>query len=130
MAKTRAKQGTEIMYWFPRTIALLFTLFIYSFVVEVFVQGFTWSSFILAMLPGTVLLIATLIAWRYEIEGGFIFVLLGVLYLLLVMFSTVSIEALTVISGIPIFTGALFILNKTMTPEIQTAKAKTKKKKK
>lgn len=122
------KDSKKLLYWFPRIVALLFSLLILSFVLEVFISGFTWGNFVLALIPGIIMLLVTLIAWRYEVPGGTIFVLLGILYLLISMGKNISTEAVLIMSGIPIFTGALFVLDNTL--EVKPVRAATKKKKK
>lgn len=122
------KDSRKLLYWFPRIVALLFSLLIIFFAISVIGQGFSWATFVLALIPGLILIITTIIAWRYEVAGGTIFVLLGVLYLLIAMGTNISADAVLIMSGIPIFTGALFVLDNTI--DARPAKAAKKKKKK
>jgi hypothetical protein len=71
-------------------------------------HGFTFVAMIEGIVP-IIVLVTALVAWRWNLSGGILYVLLGVLYLLMVRdFSQVGVYLF--VAGPPILTGALFIL--------------------
>ena len=75
----------RILYWTPRLLGILFALFISLFALDVFGAGYGIWETILALLihliPTYLLLIALVIAWRWEWTGTVLFTTLGVLYI-------------------------------------------------
>jgi hypothetical protein len=83
----KAKQTTwrKILYWAPRIISILFILFLTMFSFDVFGTGagfwMTLAAFLIHNIPSFVLTALLIVAWRYEIVGGFTFVIAGLLYI-------------------------------------------------
>ncbi|RLE43665.1 hypothetical protein DRJ48_00175 [Candidatus Woesearchaeota archaeon] len=94
----------------PRVMAVLITLFFYSFALgEGLHNG--WLHFLASLIPGSVILVVTLVAWRSEMVGGGMFIVLSLLYLA-AGWNQLTPGALLLI-GLPLFvTGSLFILSK------------------
>lgn len=74
-----------LLHWTPRLLGLLFAAFVSVFALDVFSEGdLSWRMIVdLAMhlLPTALVLGALAIAWRWAGAGGFIFLALGVSYL-------------------------------------------------
>ncbi len=104
----------EILNWIAKILAIIFTLFIFSFVIEAVGDGFEWYMPLVAALPGVVLLIATVLAWRAPVFGGVVFIGLGASYLYQYFKSFPGDDwpALMVMAGIPIVVGALFLMGR------------------
>lgn len=102
----------KILYYSPRVLAIIMTILSYSFVINVFIQGFTFTSFLYSLIPGTIALILTILAFKKHLLGGGLFLVLGLLYLI-VSLTKIYIPLLsTLIICIPlILTGILFIVN-------------------
>ena len=66
--------------WIARVIAILYTLFVLSFVIDVIGNEGEWYIPLVAALPGLVMLITTIIAWRWQLFGGVVFIALGSSY--------------------------------------------------
>jgi hypothetical protein len=68
-------------HWFPRTICILGILFISLFSFDVFTPDLTlWQqlgAFFIHNIPSIVLLLALIVAWKWELIGGIIFTLIG-----------------------------------------------------
>jgi hypothetical protein len=83
------------------------------FALDVFSEftGFWQTVGALAMhlIPSAMVLIALVIAWRWESVGGILFILLGVLYL--VSRGQLHWTAYAVIAGPPFLVGILFLVN-------------------
>ena len=66
----------------PRILAILYIAFLAFFAFDVFVPGNPWwyilGAFMIHLLPNYILLVALVVAWKYELYGGVIFLLLGV----------------------------------------------------
>ena len=74
-------------FWFyaPRILSLLFVAFLSLFALDAFQSPFEWQmiiGFLIHLIPSMVLLIALVIAWKYELVGVVIFIVFAVLYVL------------------------------------------------
>jgi hypothetical protein len=110
-----AKQGKRgFLYWLPRVLGILITLFISLFALDVFAEDYLWwqmiGAFLIHLSPTYLLILILLIAWRWERIGGIIFILIGLGYIPL-MGANFEWIALFIVSGPPIMTGGLFLLN-------------------
>jgi hypothetical protein len=72
----------KIIKWTPRILAILAILFISMFAFDSFSPGKTlgqnFLSLLIHLLPSIALLILLLIAWRWELAGGIIFLAAGI----------------------------------------------------
>lgn len=70
-----------ILHWTPRILCILAILFISLFALDAFEPGLTiWqqlAAFAMHLVPSFVLLALLLVAWRWELAGGIVFMLLG-----------------------------------------------------
>jgi len=75
------KKLKPFLYWFPRILCILAILFISVFALDAFQPELTFwqqiQGFIMHLIPSFVLLLFLLIAWKWELIGGVIFVLIG-----------------------------------------------------
>jgi hypothetical protein len=73
---------SAIMYWLPRVIVMLAILFASVFAFDSFsTANSIWQQlleFLIHLIPSYILLIVLLIAWKFELIGGVIFILLSV----------------------------------------------------
>jgi hypothetical protein len=74
------------LYWTPRILSILFILFLAMFSLEVITPEASFSEIAMGLLihniPSLVLLIVLIISWKYEIVGGIVFILAGLLYII------------------------------------------------
>ena len=67
----------KFLYWAPRILSILLAVFISLFALDVFSEGYPFWEAILALVihlvPTYLVIIATVIAWKWEIIGGSIF---------------------------------------------------------
>lgn len=102
-----------ILYWVPRVLGIGFVAFISLFALDVFDEGYGFWQTILALLihlvPTFLTLAALLVAWRWELAGGIIYMLLGFAYV--IMMSGQHWLAYAIITGPLLLTGLLFIIN-------------------
>jgi hypothetical protein len=77
------KTTLKILYWAPRVICILSILFISLFALDAFDPDLSiWQQiggFLIHMIPSFILLTALLIAWKWELTGGIIFIILALL---------------------------------------------------
>lgn len=104
----------RLLFWTPRTLCILFAVFVSLFALDVFSEGYGFWETILALLihliPTGIILIVLAISWRWEWVGGVLFIALGVLYL--VMFGgRFHWSAYLVMSGPLFLMGVLFLIN-------------------
>jgi hypothetical protein len=71
----------NVIIWLPRALAIILTVLVFLMVADGAGQAEAWYLPLVASVPGLVLLITTLIAWRWAITGGVIFFALGLSYL-------------------------------------------------
>lgn len=110
---------SKFIYWSPRILGLLFVLFLMMFSLDVFGEGLSVSQVIIGLfihnIPALFLLIILIISWKYEIVGGVVFILAGLLYILMLAlnprFEWYMISWSIIIAGPAFLVGFLFILN-------------------
>ena len=99
----------RVIYWAPRVLCILFALFLSVFALDVFSEGYGFGETILALfmhlIPTFIIVIALVIAWRWELAGAILFVA-GALFLLIS-----SGGESWIISGPLFLVGALFLLS-------------------
>ena len=75
------KKLKPFLYWLPRILCILAILFVSVFALDAFQPELTlWQQiqgFIMHLIPSFILLLFLLIAWKWELIGGVIFVLIG-----------------------------------------------------
>jgi len=75
------KKLKPFLYWLPRILCILAILFVSVFALDAFQPELTFweqiQGFIMHLIPSFVLLFFLLIAWKWELIGGVIFVLIG-----------------------------------------------------
>ncbi len=115
--------GKNILHWSPRILGILAILFLSLFALDSFGPGLTlWQqigAFLIHLIPSFVLLIMLLIAWKWELIGGILFILIGLGFTPVVFIHNYKMNqsvlgSLTVILIITIpfiVVGILFVLN-------------------
>ena len=75
------KPAVKFLHWTPRIIGILAILFISMFALDSFGPNKTFwqqiADFLMHMIPSFVLIAFLLIAWKWELAGGIIFILIG-----------------------------------------------------
>ena len=113
------KNINKFIYWAPRILGIIFILFLTMFSLDVFQPGLTVWQIVIGLfihnLPALILLIVLIISWKYEIIGGIVFILAGLLYICLLVTGShfewyMLIWSLT-ISGPAFLIGILFLIN-------------------
>ncbi len=73
--------NARILYWLPRLLCILAILFVSMFALDSFQPGLSiWEqlqAFVMHLIPSFILLIFLIIAWKREISGGILFLLIG-----------------------------------------------------
>jgi hypothetical protein len=71
----------KVLYWAPRILGILSILFISSFSLDAFQAGVPISKILLELgmhlIPSLILVIFLWIAWKFELTGGIIFLLVS-----------------------------------------------------
>jgi hypothetical protein len=119
-----SRTANRALYWTPRILCILFAIFISLFALDVFSEGYTGRELAVAlamhMIPTAILLVVTILAWRWEWTGAVLFIGLGIFYIVW-SWGKFSVAAPIVIGGIPIIVGVLFVLNWLKREELRTA---------
>jgi hypothetical protein len=107
-----SRRGNRLIYWTPRVLCILFALFISMFALDVFdgARGF-WGTLValgMHMVPTAVVVLVTILAWRWEWIGTLAFFTTGVLYS---VSTTQHPDWILVIAGPQFVIGALFLLS-------------------
>jgi hypothetical protein len=109
----------KFIYWTPRILGIIFILFLMIFSLDVFEPGLTVWQIIIGLfmhnIPALLLLIVLIISWKYEIVGGIIFNLAGLLYILMLFmnsnFQLYMLSWSLIIAGPAFLIGILFLIN-------------------
>ena len=76
------KTSIGLIHWIPRVICILAILFISMFAADAFAPGLTiWQqlgAFLMHLIPSFILLAFLIVAWKWELIGGVIFTVIGV----------------------------------------------------
>lgn len=101
--------------WFPRVLAIIYTLFIALLSFDVFSMDGSiiekMGGLLIENIPTILLLIALFFAWKKPITGGAIFIVLSILFTF--FFKTYQRwDAFVLISFPLLLVGGLFLLNK------------------
>lgn len=93
----------QILTWFPRILAILFTLFISLFALDVFNEPQWGVALLMHLIPTLIALAITTISWRYPGAGGVLWLVAAAL-----LFGLTSVPLLII--NLPIITlGTLFL---------------------
>ena len=80
------KKINKFIYWTPRILCILFLLFLAIFSLDVFDENLGFWGTVLGLfmhnIPVFVLAIVLWISWKYEIVGGIVFILAGILFMI------------------------------------------------
>ena len=101
----------RVLFWTPRVLCILFAMFLSMFALDVFSEGYGFGETILALLihlvPTYIVVIALVIAWRWEWVGAILFIALALFYLVW----SGRFDWSLVISGPLFLVGILFLFN-------------------
>ena len=108
----------RVLFWLPRVLCILFAIFLSMFALDVFSEGYGFGETILALLihliPTILIVIALVIAWRWEGVGAILFIALALFYLV------TSRGESWIISGPLFLIGALFLFNWIFRAQLKT----------
>jgi hypothetical protein len=118
--KNNLKKINKYMYWTPRSLSIIFILFLSLMSLDVFGTGLTFWETLLAFLIHNILVFILIIvlyfAWHYEIVGGVAFIIAGALYLGLIAWTALTsrfewylLAWAVQISGVAFLIGGLFL---------------------
>ena len=78
------KKPQILWHWAPRLLCILAILFISLFALDSFEPGLTLAEqiggFAIHMIPSVILTVLLLIAWKWELAGGIIFILISLIF--------------------------------------------------
>lgn len=105
------------LYWVPRILSIIFICLLALMSLDVFGLGLNFRQTLAALfmhsLPALFLLIVLIISWKYEIVGGIVFILAGLVYIALLtrnQFEWYYLSWAIQISGIAFLIGILFLV--------------------
>jgi len=98
----------KFIYCLPRILAILIVAFLAMFILEGFSPGFGWQDSLMHLLMALSALGATVLAWKRPKLGGWIFVLLGLTFFLLIFRQ--QLWNGIIIGGVPLLSGILFLV--------------------
>ncbi len=108
--------STRALYWTPRALCIVFTLFVSMFALDVFGEGRgfwqTLVAFLIHLVPTYILVGMLIIAWRWEWVGAVVSAGLGLLFLWWNQtYRHNALIAVFMIAGPLFLMAALFLLN-------------------
>jgi hypothetical protein len=116
------KKINKFIYWTPRILAIIFVAFLGLMSLDVFGNGLSFWETAIALfmhnVPALILLTLLIISWKHESVGAVTFILAGLLYTGLLLWTMASngfqwyylVWALQ-ISGVAFLVGILFLVN-------------------
>jgi hypothetical protein len=115
-----SKQTGKFLYWTPRTLSILFILFLAMFSLDVFdtpdaSAGELALGLLMHNIPALILLAVLIISWKHEIVGGVAFLLASVMFMVFSAFrlvdNPIDMVFQLIIAGPAFLIGILFLLN-------------------
>jgi hypothetical protein len=105
-SRYKKKGMKKVFYWLPRIVSIVFIVFISLFALDVVGQPNWPVAVFMHLIPSYILIALTIIAWKNELLGGFLFLAAGLAFLIFTHFQALIIS-------IPAFSiGLLFLLRK------------------
>jgi hypothetical protein len=113
----------RIFEWVPRVIGILSILFIIAFAADAFLtESVVWEKFdvfLQRIIPALLLIFILIMAWKRELTGGILFVIVGIVFTPVVFYMnykmnhsvSLSLSIVSIITIPFILVGALFILS-------------------
>ncbi|MFC1723329.1 hypothetical protein ACFL0V_04270 [Nanoarchaeota archaeon] len=95
----------KVVYWAARGLGILIAVFWLAYILQS--HGFSFFSLTESIII-VALVAVLLLAWKYEIAGGIIYILLGIIYLIVALFKGDTM-VMIIVATPPIVTGGLFI---------------------
>lgn len=83
-------KNVKIIYWLPRILSIAFVLFLSLFALDVFSEYSGWGvilPFLMHLAPMFVLLAIIAVAWKYDLAGAAVFLIVAIGYILLIGFN-------------------------------------------
>ena len=75
------KKKQRVLFWAPRIIAIMAILFVSLFALDAFQPELTFQEqilgFLIHMIPSFILIVVLILAWKWEVFGGILFLLIG-----------------------------------------------------
>lgn len=75
------KTSIKVIYWIPRILCILAIMFISMFALDSFTAGQSiWQqlgAFAMHLIPSFILIFLLIVAWKWQLIGGVIFIMLG-----------------------------------------------------
>ena len=104
----------RLLFWTPRVICILFTMFLSIFALDVFDGNYSFLETILAFLihliPNFIMIIVLVISWRWEWVGAVLFTSFGVWYIA-TSWGRFPLSVYVTIAGPLFLLGVLFLFN-------------------
>lgn len=112
----------KYLFWIPRILSILFILFLTLMSLDVYSRDQSLHQLLIGLflhnIPVYILSVVLVISWRYELVGGIIFIIAGLLYIATILmnmyqyqFQGYMVSYSLIVAGPLIFVGILFILN-------------------
>jgi len=99
----------KFIYYLPRILAILIVAFLALLILEGFSPEFGWQDSLYHLIITLIVLGATILAWKRPKIGGWIFILLGLLIYLNMIFRQQWWGGI-IVGGLPLLTGILFLI--------------------
>ena len=112
------KTTMQVLFWIPRLLCILFAMFLSMFALDVFKEsqglGETIPALLIHLIPTYIVIIALVIAWRWEGVGAIMFIALALYHLI------TSRGEGWIISAPLFIVGLLFLLNRKYKAQLNT----------
>ena len=111
----KSKSLDKFLFHSPRLLAIIFAIILILFAADVFNDavmslGEKILSFTVKLITPVIIIVSLVIAWKREMIGGLIFIVLGIAFFLF-GWNNLALWKLIISGSILIFIGGLFLLN-------------------
>ncbi len=98
----------KVIFYLPRILSILIVAFFAMFILEGFGPDFGWQDSVAHLAITLIILIITIIAWRWPKIGGWIFIFLGLRFFPSIFSSNWPTGLF--VGGVPLIIGILFLI--------------------
>ena len=101
------------LYWLPRALGIAFIVFMSLFTLDAFLGenplSYKMLAFLIHLIPAFILTALLLVAWKWQLVGGILYIIAGLIYLIFTGGMPLAVYA--IICGPAFLIGILFISN-------------------
>lgn len=103
----------KVLNILAKALSIVIVLFFAAFILEGFGPDFGWQDSVSHLIPTLIILAVLIFTWKNPNIGGWLFVALGIFLMFFMKEGLIT----YVVGGVPLLTGALFLISERMSSQ-------------